>query len=69
MQASHGIAGIMVRELRRLVSRPLYLLLYGSGSTPLLPFLYHADVRGVAQGYARGSSGRRQYVHYAGNIA
>lgn len=25
MQASHGIAGIMVRELRRLVSRPLYL--------------------------------------------
>ena len=25
MQASHGITGIMVRELRRLVSRPLYL--------------------------------------------
>ena len=25
MQESHGIAGIMVRELRRLVSRPLYL--------------------------------------------
>ena len=66
MQASHGITGIMVRELRRLAVVPL---LYGSGSTPLLPVLYHADVRGVAQGYARGSGGRRQYVHYAGNIA
>ena len=68
MQASHGIAGIMVRELRRLVSRPLYLCCMVAA--PLLCCLFFTTLMyGVAQGYARGSGGRRQYVHYAGNIA
>ena len=57
MQASHGIAGIMVRELRRLVSRPLDL--WCMVAAPLLCCLFFITLvdEGVPKGIPVGGVG------------